>query len=205
VKRLLLLSATSGNGHVAAAEAVAAALAGVCDDVDVRHVDLLDLMAPPLRILGRQGYMACVTYWPGLWRAVYRMSDGGGPIRVGPIVADVLAGGLMRLVRSWAPDRILSTYWAPAALHRWIPRSNGHRIPLSTVITDADLHVAWFQPRVDVYYVSDDSIRDRLAEKGFPRDRVVVSGIPAHPRFRPLSRRTPGRLSACARIDAGSS
>jgi processive 1,2-diacylglycerol beta-glucosyltransferase len=83
-------------------------------------------------------------------------------------VTDVLAGGLMRLVRTWAPDRILSTYWAPAALKRWIPRSAGRRVPLSTVITDADLHVAWFQPDVDVYYVSDDSIRDRLVPRRLP-------------------------------------
>ena len=186
--RLLLLSASAGNGHVAAARAVEAVLREDHPTVAVRHVDLFDHVSHTIALLGRRGYDACVNHTPDLWRALYERADGTRPVDL-PNAASRLVRRFLGLVARWRPDRILTTYWASGILKSWVDAAVGRPVPVSVVITDAVLHRYWFHPSIDRYYVTDASIRDLLADRGFPPERVSPTGIPVHPRFRPGDRR----------------
>jgi processive 1,2-diacylglycerol beta-glucosyltransferase len=87
------------------------------------------------------------------------------------------------------PDLILSTHFLiPQLLRQEHPYPWLRRIPIECVITDYDLHQFWVSDNVSRYYVAHEELAERLASRGIPESRIVVSGIPVHPVFmRPVS------------------
>src|SRR4029078_8858578 len=49
--------------------------------------------------------------------------------------------------------------------------------------TDFDVHTLWIHPHVDRYCVASDEIAFRLADRGVPREKISVTGIPVMPQF----------------------
>jgi processive 1,2-diacylglycerol beta-glucosyltransferase len=61
-------------------------------------------------------------------------------------------------------------------------------------VTDFDVHALWVHPQVDRYCVASDEVAFRLADRGVPREKISVTGIPVMPQFS-----TPLERAACAR------
>jgi processive 1,2-diacylglycerol beta-glucosyltransferase len=58
-------------------------------------------------------------------------------------------------------------------------------------VTDFDVHSLWVHPHVDHYCVASEEVAFRLADRGVPRDRISVTGIPVMPQFSaPMDRAT---------------
>jgi processive 1,2-diacylglycerol beta-glucosyltransferase len=92
-----------------------------------------------------------------------------------------------------APDAILCTHFLPAELLSR-QREKGARLPPIWVqVTDFDVHALWIHPQVDRYCVASDEVAFRLADRGVPRERISVTGIPVMPQFSAVLER-----SACA-------
>ena len=61
--------------------------------------------------------------------------------------------------------------------------------PLWVQVTDFDVHALWVHPHVDRYCVANEEVAFRLADRGVPRERITVTGIPVMPQFSaPLDR-----------------
>ena len=196
-RHILVLSVSAGAGHVRAAEAVCAAARSA--GLDATHLDLLTLVPKEFRKLYAEQYIKLVDRLPQLWSYLYSRSDR--PSR------DSLLGKLKRLVEKvntrkleaeiarLAPDVILCTHFLPAELlSRQKARQKSDRRalpPLWVQVTDFDVHALWVHPRVDHYCVASDEVAFRLADRGIPRERISVTGIPVMPQFSaPLQRAT---------------
>ena len=64
LKRILLLSASAGAGHVRAAEAVEKAFQATADDLEVRHLDVLNYTNKVFRHLYSKAYIDLVNKMP---------------------------------------------------------------------------------------------------------------------------------------------
>jgi processive 1,2-diacylglycerol beta-glucosyltransferase len=63
-------------------------------------------------------------------------------------------------------------------------RAKGRQTPpLWVQVTDFDVHALWIHPHVDRYCVASEEVAFRLADRGVPRDRISVTGIPVMPQF----------------------
>lgn len=196
-KHLLVLSVSAGAGHVRAAQAIEAAARLATPPLDVTHLDLLTLVPADFRKLYGQQYIKLVEKLPELWSFLYSKSDR--PSR------DSIVGRLKRAVEKLntrrlfeeiarlAPDAILCTHFLPAELLSR-RRARGTRLPPVWVqVTDFDVHALWVHPHVDRYCVASDEVAFRLADRGVPREKIIVTGIPVMPQFgEPLDR------AACA-------
>ena len=61
--------------------------------------------------------------------------------------------------------------------------------PLWVQVTDFDVHALWVHSHVDRYCVANEEVAFRLADRGVPRERISVTGIPVMPQFSaPLDR-----------------
>lgn len=62
------------------------------------------------------------------------------------------------------------------------------KIPLVTVVTDPchGFWKGWACDEVSRYFVASDEAKAQLTEYGIAEDRIVVSGMPVHARFKPL-------------------
>ena len=68
--RLLILSVSAGNGHVRAAQALAAAMPSFAPHT-AAHIDAMDFVARGFRKLYTEGYARLVTRAPEVWALAY--------------------------------------------------------------------------------------------------------------------------------------
>jgi len=190
MRHILILSVSAGAGHVRAAQALEAAAKEA--RFKATHIDLLTLVPRQFRTLYGQQYIKLVEKLPELWSWLYSKSDR--PSR------DTWLGGLKRSVEKLntrklqaeiarlKPDAILCTHFLPSELlSRQKARSlegKGEPLPpLWVQVTDFDVHALWVHPHVDRYCVASDEVAYRLADRGVPRGRITVTGIPVMPQF----------------------
>jgi processive 1,2-diacylglycerol beta-glucosyltransferase len=201
-KKLLILSVSAGAGHVRAAQAIEAAARTAAPPFDVTHLDLLAIAPAEFRRFYGARYLKLVEKLPQLWSYLYSKSDR--PSR------DSLIGDLKRAAEKLnlrkldgeiarvGPDVILCTHFLPAEL---LSRQRAKRRagaqggpPLWVQVTDFDVHALWVHPHVDRYCVASAEVAFRLADRGVPREKIAVTGIPVMPQFAaPLDRATCAR------------
>lgn len=198
---LLVLSVSAGAGHVRAADAIVKAAEAANPPMRATHVDLLSLVPKDFRKLYGEQYIKLVEKLPQLWSFLYSKSDR--PSR------DSLVGKLKRAaekintrklsaeIERLAPDAILCTHFLPAELlsrQRQKKSAGKTPPPLWVQVTDFDVHALWVHPHVDRYCVASEEVAFRLADRGVPREKISVTGIPVMPQFSaPLER------AVCAR------
>jgi processive 1,2-diacylglycerol beta-glucosyltransferase len=185
--KLLILSVSAGAGHVRAAQAVEAAARAAKPPIDATHLDLLSLVPSDFRKLYGQQYIKLVEKLPQLWSYLYAKTDR--PSR------DSLIGKLKRAaeklntrklgaeIERLAPDAILCTHFLPAELLSR-QKAKGKKLPpLWVQVTDFDVHALWVHSHVDRYCVASEEVAFRLADRGVPREKISITGIPVMPQF----------------------
>ncbi len=196
--KLLILSVSAGAGHVRAADAIVKAAEAAHPPLAATHIDLLSLVPKEFRTFYGEQYIKLVEKLPQLWSYLYSKSDR--PSR------DSLVGKLKRAaeklntrklnaeIERLAPDVILCTHFLPAELLSR-QRARGRQLPpLWVQVTDFDVHALWVHPHVDRYCVANEEVAFRLADRGIPRERIFITGIPVMPQFS-----TPLERAVCAR------
>jgi processive 1,2-diacylglycerol beta-glucosyltransferase len=194
-QRLLILSVSAGAGHVRAAQALEAAAKSSNPPLAAIHLDVLTLVPQEFRKLYAEQYIKLVDRLPQLWSYFYAKTDR--PSR------DSLIGKLKRAaeklntrklqaeIARLRPEATVCTHFLPAEL---LSRQKARGVELPPIwvqVTDFDVHALWVHPHVDRYCVASDEVAFRLADRGVPRARISVTGIPVMPQFStPLERAT---------------
>ncbi len=185
-ERVLVLSASIGGGHVAAAKAVVAAFGEL--GVETSHVDLLEHTAAPFRRLYRQAYFDLVRNVPDLVEWLGRRLDRrptetlSVQRRLRARVVRMLSYELPRIIERFAPAALLHTHFlGPEVMAGRMRRRQP--LPQGEVITDFFAHSLWLQPGISRYYVAAPEVRAHLVSSGVDAGRVSVTGIPIDPRF----------------------
>jgi len=188
-KRVLILSASIGGGHVAAARALESAFGE--EGNPCLHVDLLDYTSAPFRRIYRQSYFDLVRRAPEMvdWLG-RRLDRAPGETmsrarRFRGRISRLISYQLPRVLRAYQPDLILHTHFLPPDL---IPgrRSLDPLPPQAIVVTDFGAHALWMTPGVARYYVAAEEVAVHLRESGVASDKVEVTGIPIDLRFNDL-------------------
>jgi len=185
--RVLILSVSAGAGHVRAAQALEAAAKAAHPPIAATHVDLLTLVPKEFKKLYGEQYIKLVEKSPQLWSWLYSKTDRAS--------RDSIVGKLKRAAERlntrqlWAeiervaPDAILCTHFLPAELLSRARARKRKTPPLWVQVTDFDVHALWVHPHVDRYCVASDEVAFRLADRGVPREKISVTGIPVMPQF----------------------
>jgi 1,2-diacylglycerol 3-beta-galactosyltransferase len=185
-RRLLLLFSDTGGGHRSSAYAVAQALQDRYDgQAQVELVDALADYAPwPLNHLGNTyTYMVRLRGWP--WAVGYHLSDG--PRRVALLTRACwpwVRVASCKLLHNHPADVIVSCH--PVLNHltlRTLAQTQA-KTTLITLVTDLVTgHALWFVPQVTRCLVPTGEGRQRALACGLPAERILVTGLPVHPRF----------------------
>ncbi len=191
--RVLILSASYGSGHNAAAHAVDAALQAL--GAETRIVDhFRDLVHPAFDRLSRRLYGAILHRAPALWGFGYWVGDrlttsSGLVFGMGSLGTPRLRA----LLERERPDLVVSTHPTPAGALSVLRRRGVTRLPHALVYSDFAVHSQWIPPLVDLHCVPAESIRADLIARGIPADRVLATGLPVRVEFdRPVDPRVLG-------------
>ena len=190
LRRVLILSASSGAGHVRAAQALEKAF-GARGDCAVEHVDALDYTSKLFQKIYNEAYIALVRRTPGLMGLLYDRADRPWRHLSRRLALDRLnTGPMIRLLRRVQPDLCVATHFLPAEIIAWLIAKRKIRARHVIVVTDFDVHAMWLCRTVDRYCVAVDEAAEYLARIGVPRQALRVTGIPIDTVFaEPKSRR----------------
>ncbi|HYL85853.1 MAG TPA: glycosyltransferase [Candidatus Angelobacter sp.] len=181
--RVLLLSATSGAGHVRAAQALEKAFLAR-GDCAVEHIDALQYVSKLFQRIYDKAYLSMVRREPELMGMLYAKTDQPWQHLRRRLALDRLnTGPMIRLLKRAQPDLCVATHFLPAEILAWLIAKKKLSARNATVVTDFDVHAMWLCRTVDRYYVAIDEAAEYLAQIGVPRQNLLVTGIPIDPLF----------------------
>lgn len=182
-RRVLLLSASSGAGHVRAAQALEKAFSARGDCV-VEHIDALKYVSKLFQRLYDKTYIAMVRQAPDLMGVLYERTDQPWRHPRPRLAVDRLnTRPMIRLLKRVQPDLCIATHFLPGEILAWLIAKRKLRARHAIVVTDFDVHALWLCKTVDRYYVAMNESAEYLARIGVSRDKLRVTGIPVDPLF----------------------
>jgi processive 1,2-diacylglycerol beta-glucosyltransferase len=191
--RVLLLSASSGAGHVRAAQALEKAFIAR-GDCDVEHIDAIGYVSKLFQRAYDKSYIAVVRRAPDLMGVIYERTDQPWQHPRRRLALDRLnSQPMIRLLKRVQPDLCVATHFLPAEIIAWLVAKKKLSAKNAIVVTDYDVHAMWLCRTVSRYYLAIQEAAEYLAGIGVPRDVVRVSGIPIDPLFAVPSHRAATR------------
>jgi processive 1,2-diacylglycerol beta-glucosyltransferase len=181
--RVLLLSATSGAGHVRAAQALEKAFLAR-GDCTVEHIDALRYVSKLFQRAYDKAYISMVRRAPELMGLLYERTDQPWHRMRSRLALDRLnTGPMIRLLKRVQPDLCVATHFLPAEIIAWLIAKKKLRAHNAIVVTDYDVHAMWLCRTVDRYYVANQEAAEYLAHIAVEREKLRVTGIPVDPLF----------------------
>jgi processive 1,2-diacylglycerol beta-glucosyltransferase len=184
LKKVLLLSASAGAGHIRAAQALEKAFNQLEPTLEVRHLDVLDYTNKLFRHLYSKAYIELVNKMPEVPGWMYDKLDKPWKNERRRLALDKLnTRPLVRLLRSYRPDFIVCTHFLPAEIVSWLRAKERLASRQAIVVTDFDVHAMWLVHHYEQYFVAIDEARVYLEALGIPASKITVTGIPIDPVF----------------------
>jgi len=186
LRKVLLLSASAGAGHVRAAQAIEKAFKadGNVDGREVHHLDILNYTNKVFRHLYSKAYIDLVNKLPEVPGWVYDKLDKPWKNERRRLALDKLnTRPLVKLLRGCQPDLIVCTHFLPAEIVSWLKAKERLQSRQVIIVTDFDVHAMWLVHHYEHYFVALDEARAYLEALGIPAQKITVSGIPIDPVF----------------------
>ena len=186
LRKVLLLSASAGAGHVRAAQAIEKAFIedGNGDGREVHHLDILNYTNKVFRHLYSKAYIDLVNKLPEVPGWVYDKLDKPWKNERRRLALDKLnTRPLVKLLRGYQPDLIVCTHFLPAEIVSWLKAKERLQSRQVIIVTDFDVHAMWLVHHYEHYFVALDEARAYLEALGIPANKITVSGIPIDPVF----------------------
>lgn len=154
-KRVLILSADVGEGHAAAARALAHQIEASAEPAEVTVVDGLAAMGLLLKPVVEDGYRVQLRFMPWSYTLVYELLERLAPVRVVARALLCLLGSrsLSREIAKHEPDVVVSTYPAVTVVLARLRRTHAVKCPTVATITDLTGLFFWAQPGIDAHLV----------------------------------------------------
>jgi processive 1,2-diacylglycerol beta-glucosyltransferase len=154
-RRVLILSADVGEGHAAAARALARQIEDSGRDAEVTVIDGLAAMGPLLRPVVEDGYRVQLRFFPWTYTVIYWLLEHVLPIRLlaRRLLCTLGSRPLTRAIEGHEPDVIVSTYPAVTVVLGHLRRRGQITCPTVATITDLTGLFFWAQPGIDMHLV----------------------------------------------------
>lgn len=187
--RVLVVSARVGQGHVAAARALAARMRERWPSAAVVEVERAGRSGARRDRLLEAAYSLTLRRLPGLYGFAYDalVRYPGATRWAKRLVAAVLGRALAALIAEHRPHLVVSTYPLTSAGLAWLRRRGALPGCAVAVVTDLAVHPFWVWPELDQTWtlLPESAAQARRVEPGAA---VSVHAAPVHPRFTPGDR-----------------
>jgi processive 1,2-diacylglycerol beta-glucosyltransferase len=178
--RLLVLTAGFGEGHNAAARALAAACDAEYGPGRARLVDAFELAAPRLNGVFRRSYLGLINRAPKLWSACYAWLDRS--VILPGVLRATLRGetrALARIIAETQPEALCSTYPVYAYLLETLAAQGMKLPPHYNVVTDSiSINSLWWRAACEGWFLPNADSLEVVRRAGIESRRLHVSGFP---------------------------
>lgn len=185
--KLLILSTSTGSGHLKTAEAVRLYAERHRSDIKVREVDYLKYLGPAVDKIISGGYVNIVKLLPMLYGKLYNGAKDTKLKKLVEILDTMSLSKMAELISEVKPDAVLCTHPFPLETLSILKARESLDLPLVATITDYTVHPKWIYGNVDAYIVPNDDFVLDLVQKGISVERVHPLGIPVGEGFSNIS------------------
>ena len=188
--KILILTASMGEGHNTAARGIKEALISESNGAaEILVADPYTRTNPFVNKLVQDGYAIAINRYPRAWKVVFEVLTHKGVVEGMEGMMSALKNAVRSLIDELDPDVIVSTYPVFSFLIAGIRKKDPSlRVPLFTVITDStSINSAWYRCSSDGFLVADDLTAKVLLEDGVPPEKVHVLGFPVGVAFENLT------------------
>jgi processive 1,2-diacylglycerol beta-glucosyltransferase len=187
LKKVLILSAAVGAGHLRAAEALEKTFKLMNAAEEVKNIDVLNYTNPLFRRLYGKAYLDMVNTMPEVLGWMYDSLDKPWENERRRLALDRLnTQQLINLLKKEKPDLAVCTHFLPAEIISWLKAKDKVDFPQTIVVTDFDAHAMWLCHNYEQYFVALDETKVHLSKIGIPAEKITVTGIPIDPVFSEL-------------------
>jgi UDP-N-acetylglucosamine:LPS N-acetylglucosamine transferase/histidinol phosphatase-like PHP family hydrolase len=185
MKKILILTASFGDGHNAAARNLRDAIELISKEDKVEVLDLFESTYSTLNALLKQAYQGIVRYAPVVWSGVFSILDNPALFRRQMATMGKLQESLAAVLRDTEPDVVVSTYPVYGHLIQDIFQDHHERpFRFITVVTDStSVCSAWYRAPSDVFVVANQLTADVLFRAGVRPRSIKPLGFPVSPLF----------------------
>jgi processive 1,2-diacylglycerol beta-glucosyltransferase len=182
--RILILTAAYGEGHNAAANALATAFNEEAPGT-AQVVDVFARSNPRTNALIRRTYLAAINGTPRLWKFLYALMDQPWFLKTGVFFLRAQTRTLAAIIAEEKPAAICSSFPAYAAMLQRMARAGRLSIPHFNIVTDSiSINSVWWRPGCDGWFVPNEDTYEVMRLAGVDPARLHVSGFPVTPYFR---------------------
>ena len=187
-KRILVLSASVGAGHMRAAQAVELALKQLDPQVEVESIDILKYTNAAFRRVYGKFYLDLVNKAPYVLGYFYDLMDRPPSAqhkmdRLRLAVEKLNLRPFVSLMREKPWDLAINTHFLPAEIIASLRQWGELSTPQFTVTTDFETHRLWVNQPCERYFTATDEGAAYLAHWAVPPEAIRTTGIPIHPAF----------------------
>jgi processive 1,2-diacylglycerol beta-glucosyltransferase len=187
-RRVLILSASVGAGHMRAAEAVELAVKELDPAASVENVDLLTLTNAVFRRVYAQAYLDLANKLPHALGYFYDLLDRKPSPqqksdKLRRIVQRLNTGKFLKFLGKDSWDVVINTHFLSAEIIAGLKRKKKFKAPQVTVVTDFETHRLWMNEPCEHYFTATEEAALHLSSWGAPREAISITGIPIHPVF----------------------
>ncbi len=207
MKTILILTASFGEGHNAAARGIRDGIRQVAPDIRVQVRDLFAETFGEVNQLICRSYLQLINRAPQVWAQMYQAIDRRREFRRPFRWLAPVRYALTQIIARDQPQVIVSVYPAyPHFLDEILGPARGSKPARVICITDSiSINSVWFRCSADFFLVANEQSAAVLERAGVARESIKVLGFPVAPAFAvlPLARSTDPPWRMLYMINAG--
>jgi processive 1,2-diacylglycerol beta-glucosyltransferase len=156
VTRVLILTASVGEGHDLPARTLADQLREECPGIDIVTEDGLQVMGKAFVLVNERAPGVVFFHFQWLWDATFWLCVARGPTRrlTQKLVRALGSRGMLKLVQRVRPDVIVSVYPVTTEVLGGLRRRGKLDVPVVAGITDLAAMHYWAAPGVDLHLLT---------------------------------------------------
>ena len=178
---IIILSASTGGGHLSAANAIKQYF--VSKGIEAEVVDAIEYISPILNKTVTEVYEYVALKQPKIWKMVYDSANKKAGNKLIAGINSIISKKLLPLIEKSKPNAIISTHPFTTEMVSNLKSNNLVKIPLICVMTDYAPHRTWTSPNVDAYIVANSNMVEGMKDMGVDPKIIYPYGIPVDDSF----------------------
>lgn len=182
MRKVLILTASTGDGHNQAAESLADAF--VNNGYTAVRYDFLKVSSPLWNAFVVGGYKLLAASFPRIYGLLYKVTNFIGFNKIIPsILIRKVEKGVMDQISKYKPDVIIGTHAFAVTVISKLKKKNLIDLPFISIVTDFKAHCSYFDKEVDAYITGSAYTRYNMIRRNVPNHKVFSFGIPIRKDF----------------------
>ncbi|MBT2638022.1 UDP-glucuronosyltransferase [Bacillus sp. ISL-39] len=184
-KILILPFLQMPSGHHQAADTLSYCFKEIDRTIEVRKIDIFHYTSRIAESISTNIYLKALKLSPSFYSWLYRQNacKNYEEEKRYLLYEFMFLGSMKRLINAEDPDLIICTHCLPSYLLNVLKQQHHFPIPVINAYTDFFINSVWGLRNIDLHFAGSNTIKQFLERNGVPQSKIVVTGIPVHPKI----------------------